>query len=132
MYAILDFYDGAVFAYKYLDVEDDWSQSATIYSPFGGLNSGIASNLWGPRNESFPYEKSFGHRICLYGKYAIITTGGNNVFIYEEQHDLQWTINVHLQPRTGDEKFGHSCAINDEFAAVGSPNYGESILFIIK
>jgi len=118
-----DLYDGAVFAYKYQKQEDDWSNSATIYSPFGSLNARF--NSWGLLNSSAPFEKSFGHRICLFNKFAIISTGGNSAFIYEEQPDLQWTINTRLKPLTNDEKFGHSCAINDEFAAVGSPNYGE-------
>lgn len=121
---MIDLYDGAVFAYKYLEEEDDWSLSAAIYSPFGGLNIEYSMvNLWG--EVEGPFEKSFGHRICLYGKFAIISTGVNNAFIYEEQSDLQWIVHTHLLPKTREEKFGHSCAINQEFAAVGSPNYGK-------
>jgi hypothetical protein len=123
---LTDLYDGAVFAYKHIEDGDDWALSAAIYSPFGGLNIEYAmDNLWGEIQG--PFEKSFGHHVCLYGRFAIISTGVNSAFIYEEQPDLQWIVHTHLKPKTREEKFGHSCAMNHEFAAVGSPNYGESI-----
>lgn len=126
LFDITDQYDGAVYAYKYLDNADDWSLSAAIYSPFGGLNVEYEMyNLWGELEG--PFEKSFGHCVCLYGKFAIISTGVNSAFIYEELSDLQWIVHTHLLPKSREEKFGHSCAINHEFAAVGSPNYGEPI-----
>jgi len=118
-----------VIVYKYLE-DAYWRETARIKSPFV---NGEHDNIWRAFNPSV--DKSFGNQVALHGSFAIIATAGNSAFIYEEQPNLQWTMNTRLKPlsssKVSNEGFGFSVTISAEYAIVGSPNYGNAFSSVL-